>query len=112
VASGVAGVGIILLALFPIALPIVVLTTVALVPLLIIGLVLALVIGVLAAPIVLLRRLLRHRRGAAASVVDHPVLDEELALPHPARLVVGERVRAVEGVRGDLDDRRNVKPAA
>ena len=112
VASGIAGAGILLLALFPLALTIVILTTVALVPLLVIGLVAGVVIGVLAAPVLLVRRLLRSRGSGGSSVVDHPVLDEPLALAHSARLVVDERVRAVEGVGRDLDDRGDLKAAA
>jgi membrane protein implicated in regulation of membrane protease activity len=80
VASGIAGFGIILLALFSMALPIVILTTVALVPLLIIGLVPVLVIGALAAPVVVARRVLRRRhrstkpeRDERAARRDHHV---------------------------------------
>jgi hypothetical protein len=60
VASGTAGAGILLLALFSMALPIVVLTTVALVPLLVIGLVPVLIIAAVATPVALVRRLARR----------------------------------------------------
>ena len=99
-ASVIAGTGILLLGLFALALPIIVLTTVFLVPLLAIGLVPVLVVGILATPVLLVKRLQRHGRPPRGrSVVDHPVLDEDLALSHSARLVVDKGVRTVQGVR-------------
>jgi uncharacterized membrane protein affecting hemolysin expression len=53
------GLGIVTMALFPLALPILILTAVALLPLL----APVLVIAVLAAPVLLARKLLRGRRG-------------------------------------------------
>jgi hypothetical protein len=54
------GAGVVLLALMPLALPILVLTIVATVPRLVVGLVVALVLGVVAAPVIVVRRLLQH----------------------------------------------------
>ena len=56
VLAGITSGGVITFALFPLALPIVILTVVALAPLAL--------IGILAAPIVLLVRMLRRRRGS------------------------------------------------
>lgn len=56
-----AGAGVLLFALAPLALPFLVLTIAATLPLVAVGLVLALVAGVIAAPVVLVRRLLRRR---------------------------------------------------
>jgi hypothetical protein len=110
VATGVAGFGVVLLALFQLALPIVVLVTFLALPLAAVGLVLALAGYVLYAPVALVRRARRHRaRREARLSVDHPVLHEPLALAHPARLVVGERVGAVEGVGRDLYQRRDLE---
>jgi len=54
--TGATGIGIVMLALFPLAVPILALTAVALIPLLLIPL----VGGLIAAPFLLLRRLLRR----------------------------------------------------
>jgi hypothetical protein len=55
------GGGILIVALFPVALPILLLTAAFVVPFLFAGLAIALVVGVAAAPILLLRRLLCKR---------------------------------------------------
>jgi len=56
-----AGVGIVAVALFPLAVPLIVLTAVALLPFLIPPLALGLVAAVIAAPVLLVRRLLGRR---------------------------------------------------
>jgi membrane protein implicated in regulation of membrane protease activity len=57
------GLGIVTVALFPFAIPIIILTAVALLPLLVPVLALAIVAAVVAAPIALVRRLRRRRGG-------------------------------------------------
>jgi hypothetical protein len=59
------GLGIVTLAIFPFALPGIVLTIVALVPLLLIGVAAALVVAIVALPILLVRSLGRRAIGAA-----------------------------------------------
>lgn len=58
------GAGIITMALFPLALPIIALTAAAAIPLLLLGLAVALVVAVVAGPIILLRRLRRTIRAS------------------------------------------------
>jgi hypothetical protein len=60
------GIGILILALFPLAIPLIALTAVALLPLLVPVLALALVAAVLAAQVALVRRLGRRRRNVGA----------------------------------------------
>lgn len=62
-ATWAAGGGILTMALFPFALPLILLTAAALIPLLLLGLVVGVVAAVAAAPVLLARRLLRARRG-------------------------------------------------
>ncbi len=57
------GAGVVLLALAPLALPFLVLTIAATIPLLLVGLAVGLVVAVVAAPVVGARRLLRRYRG-------------------------------------------------
>lgn len=71
IAVPLTGAGVILLALMPLALPIVVLTIAAAIPLLVGGLLVGLVVGVVAAPVVVVRRLLRHRRERGAPSGDY-----------------------------------------
>jgi hypothetical protein len=61
------GLGIVVLALFPLSIPILVLTAVALVPLLVPVLALGIVAGVVAGPVLLVRRILRSRRRGRPS---------------------------------------------
>jgi membrane protein implicated in regulation of membrane protease activity len=56
------GAGIVTVALFPLSIPILVLTAVALLPLLVPVLALGLIAGIVAAPVMLVRRLVRRRR--------------------------------------------------
>ena len=53
--------GVLVFALAPLALPILILTIVATVPLLLVGLAVAVVVGVMVAPFVIVRRLLQRR---------------------------------------------------
>jgi hypothetical protein len=95
VMSGVLGVGtaggVLTFALFPLVLPILVLTIVATLPLVAIGLVAGLLVGVVIAPIKLIARL-RHRRAEAGRASARPELSGEstrsrsLARRHPARV--------------------------
>jgi hypothetical protein len=71
VSGALVGGGIVTMALFPLALPILALTAVALLPLVLIGLAAGLVGAILAAPILLVRRLARRARRPAASEADH-----------------------------------------
>ena len=66
------GAGIITMALFPLALPILLLTAAAAIPLLLLGLAVALVAAVVAGPLLLVRRLGRAIRAAAARRVAEP----------------------------------------
>jgi hypothetical protein len=69
------GGGIVTLALFPLALPIIALTAIAVLPLLLIVLVPALLVAAVAAPILLVRRLVRGRAPKAparSSMVSPP----------------------------------------
>jgi hypothetical protein len=66
------GGGIITMALFPLALPILLLTAAAVIPLLLLGLAVALVVGVVAGPLLLLRRLRRTSRFSAARGMAEP----------------------------------------
>jgi hypothetical protein len=66
------GAGIITMALFPLALPIILLTAAAAVPLLLLSLAVALVVAVVAGPLLLLRRLGRAIRVAAARRAAEP----------------------------------------
>ena len=61
------GAGVLLFALMPLALPFLLLTIVATVPLLLVGLVVALVVGVIVAPVVVVRRLLISRDATRAA---------------------------------------------
>ncbi len=61
------GAGVLLFALMPLALPFLLLTIVATVPLLLVGLVVALVVGVIAAPVVVVRRLFTRRDATRAA---------------------------------------------
>lgn len=61
-ASWAVGGGILTMALFPFALPLILLTVAALIPLLLVGLVVGIVAALAAAPVLLARRLLRARR--------------------------------------------------
>jgi uncharacterized membrane protein len=78
--AALVGIGVLVLALFPLAIPLLALTAVALIPLLVPVLALALVGAVLAAPALLVKRLSRHRRDALRT---HPanvkVVGRELA---------------------------------
>ena len=75
------GAGIITVALFPLAIPIVVLTAVALLPLLVPLAAIGLLAGVIAAPVMLVRRLRgRPRSGPAAE--EEVLVDVELAPLH------------------------------
>jgi hypothetical protein len=66
------GGGIITMALFPLALPILLLTAGAVIPLVLLGLAVALVVGVVAGPLLLLRRVRRRSRFPAARRVAEP----------------------------------------
>jgi hypothetical protein len=86
-AGVIAGFGVVLLGLFPFALPIVVLVTVLALPLLVPVLVLAIVGGVLAAPIVLWRR---HRTATATPIRPRePLAPREPGRPRPGNTSVG-----------------------
>ena len=61
---GLVGAGVVTVALFPLALPIILLTAAATVPLLVPALAAGLVLAVVAVPILLLRRVRRPRRGS------------------------------------------------
>jgi hypothetical protein len=74
VAAWLVGAGIVTMALFPLAIPIIALTAVAAIPLVLVALAVGLAAAVVAAPILLLRRL---RRSAGAS-------DAPSARPGPA----------------------------
>jgi membrane protein implicated in regulation of membrane protease activity len=75
------GAGIITVALFPLAIPIVVLTVVALLPLLVPLAAIGLLAGVVAAPVMLVRRL-RSRRGSGPAAEEEVIVDVELAPLH------------------------------
>lgn len=64
IAAALTSGGVILFALAPLALPILILTLVATLPLLVVGLAVGLVLAILAAPVILVRRL-RRRDGAS-----------------------------------------------
>jgi hypothetical protein len=72
IAVPLTGAGVVLLALAPLALPIIILTIVATVPLILVGLVVALVVSVIAAPFVLVRRLLAGRDERPRRPVAQP----------------------------------------
>ena len=74
------GLGIIAVALFPLAIPIVVLTAVALVPLLVPLAAVGLLAGLITAPVMLVRRL-RARRGSGPATEEEVLVAIELA-PH------------------------------
>ena len=69
-AAVVAGLGMITLVLFPLALPAIILAAVAVVPLVLLALVLAVVSAVIAAPILAMRGLRRRGRSRRAGVAD------------------------------------------
>jgi hypothetical protein len=75
------GAGIITVALFPLAIPIVVLTAVALLPLLVPLAAIGLLAGVIAAPVMLVRRLLA-RPGSGRAAEEEVLVDVELASLH------------------------------
>ena len=75
------GAGIITVALFPLAIPIVVLTAVALVPLLVPLAAIGLLAGVIAAPVLLVRRL-RGRPASGPAAEEEVLVDVELAPLH------------------------------
>jgi hypothetical protein len=90
------GGGIITMALFPPAVPIILLTAAAAIPLLLVALAVGLVVALVAAPILLLRRLRRpgrlsrrHESGrAGAAVIPRPATNDRastLALAAPIR---------------------------
>jgi hypothetical protein len=62
------GLGIVTFALFPLALPILILTAASLIPLLAIGLVVAVPVGVIAVVVLLVRAILRRATGRRDSV--------------------------------------------
>jgi hypothetical protein len=62
------GLGIVTFALFPLALPILILTAASLIPLLAIGLVVAIPVGVIAVVVLLVRAILRRANGRRDSV--------------------------------------------
>ena len=75
------GAGIITVALFPLAIPIVVLTAVALLPLLVPLVAIGLLAGVISAPVMLVRRL-RGRPGSGPAAEEEVLVDVELAPLH------------------------------
>ena len=75
------GAGIITVALFPLEIPIVVLTAVALLPLLVPVAAIGLLAGVIAAPVMLVRRL-RGRPGSRPVAEEEVLVDVELAPLH------------------------------
>ena len=81
-AAAAAGLGIITMMLFPLAIPVLALTAVALIPLLIPLLLIPLVGGLVAAPFLLLRRLVRQAAVAVArrNTVGDLAMDEEHCL--------------------------------
>ena len=80
------GVGIIAVALFPLAIPIVVLTAVAIVPLLVPLVAIGLVAGVVAAPVLLVRRHRGRRSASPDQLAPQAAAAEQLH--HTARLGV------------------------
>jgi hypothetical protein len=70
------GGGIITMALFPPAVPIILLTAAAAIPLLLVALAVGLVVALVAAPILVLRRL--RRPGRAESIEQRPPIREKL----------------------------------
>jgi Flp pilus assembly protein TadB len=80
------GLGILAVALFPLAIPIVVLTAVAILPLLVPLIAIGLVAGVIAAPVMVVRRL-RGRRSASPDRLAPQAAPAE-QLHHTARLGV------------------------
>lgn len=75
-----AGGGILTMALFPLAIPLIALTAVAVIPLLLVPLAAGLVVAVVAAPILLMRKL-----GRVASRALQPTRTKLLRVPHPER---------------------------
>ena len=75
------GGGIIAVALFPLAIPIVVLTAVALLPLLVPLAAIGVLAGVVALPVMVLRRL-RGRRASGTTAEEEMLVDVELAPLH------------------------------
>jgi uncharacterized membrane protein YhaH (DUF805 family) len=75
------GAGIITVALFPLAIPIVALTAVALLPLLVPLVVIGVLAGIVAAPVLLVRRL-RGRRGSGPTAEKEVLVDTDLAALH------------------------------
>jgi len=86
------GGGILTMALFPLALPIILLTAAAAIPLLLVALAVGLVVAVVAAPILLLRRLRRpvrasrrsHNGRAGPAVVPRPATNGRSTILAPA----------------------------
>ena len=70
VTSGLVGAGLILFVLFPFAIPIILLTVVALLPVLVVGVVFGLLAAVVAAPFLLVRRIWRALRRAPDQLGD------------------------------------------
>ena len=75
------GAGIVVVAMAPLAIPIVVLTAVAILPLLVPVIAIGLLVGVVALPVKLVRRI-RGRRRSAPSAEEKVLVDVELAPLH------------------------------
>lgn len=82
ITTALAGAGVILLAMMPLALPFIVLTIAATLPLLVAGLAIAPIVGVIVAPVLLLRRL---RRRAGTPTNDRPPGARHNARAHASR---------------------------
>jgi membrane protein implicated in regulation of membrane protease activity len=75
------GSGIVAVALFPLAIPIVALTAIALLPLLVPLVAIGVLAGVVAVPVMIVRRL-RRRRGSGPTAEKEVLVDVELAPLH------------------------------